>query len=149
MTLTKFNGNIPFICKVEYVPVSDVVTFFRKSDTEAIITLQDNTSWRPFYGTPSSYQFKDKKDNTSAGSLYNNELLLYYPGDDTSSLSIFKSLDKLPVFARITFSDEKLMIIGNMDEPAFISQDFESATKTGFICSIKCTSIERFRFETV
>jgi hypothetical protein len=147
MALTKYNGNIPLICKVEYAPVSDISQFLRVGTSEVDILLVEEKVWNEIYITPASAQFKDKMDKAAAGSLFTNELTFSFPGNDKTAMAEFLMMDGCKLIVRITYSDNQIVIMGNPDEPAFIFSDFESGNKTIFNCSFRCTSIERIRFE--
>jgi hypothetical protein len=146
MSTLKNRDSSPLICKVEYAFVADILLLETVRLASVKINMQSGKAFSPIYGTPSTFNFSEPVDSSASGLLYKQKLTLYYPGLNPDVQPDLIIIERKPVVAKITFTNNQVLVIGSVDNPARIFNSLSSSDATGYAITISCDSDERARF---
>lgn len=146
MELMKNKKTSPLICSVEYAFPADIESMENVELNQVRIVMKSNKEFQKLYGTPSSHNFSQPTENSSAGLLYKQKLSLYNPGVEITSEKTIEQLERIKAIFKITFQNNLIQILGSKENPAKLIGSFSSAEATGNVVTITCESDERAKF---
>ena len=92
MHLLKNNILVNAICKLQFVPLSAVQQYkVAQNGFEKQVVADFNE----FYGTPATILFTQQEQKTKAGSQYDQQITLSYPGFEKENLPALYGLDQV------------------------------------------------------
>lgn len=146
MALTKNKNIAPSIVNIKYAFAYDIIDVRRGSDdNHKIVVFKPGKSWNEMYSSPVGMQFEEPPKNTDAGTLYEQKLSKFFPGDDESNISDFADIENRPLLALFFYDNGTARFIGSIGNPAEISLSY-STSRGGTIMTFTCNSQFRAYF---
>lgn len=145
MSIDKQPQSVKIICAIFYC-FPDEISIQLVGASSAIGTFQPAKAWKKIYNTPASIDYKEKQIDGSAGTIYDKELQLYFPGNDQASQDELTGISRRPILIKFDYQDGVSKVVGLKENPAMLSLDLESSAKTGFIASFRQISQYRSMF---
>ena len=96
----------PIICKVEYSFVSDIISINIGSPaTYRHVQFIPHKLWNEIYKTPGRVSYEELPSKSNAGTLFEQKLELFYPGDDEKDISEFDNYEEQRFIVKLTYSN--------------------------------------------
>lgn len=146
MTLAKNKKANPLICSVEYSIPADIESMNNVELNQVKIVFKPNKDFSKLYGSPSSHNFQQPPDTSTAGLLYKQKLTLYYPGIEIDSEKQLEYLERVKAVFKITYQNNIVQILGSKENPARLISSLASNEATGNAITITCDSDEKAKF---
>lgn len=139
MSLDKNTSLAQQPCKIQYQFIEFVESIVRGSSKfHYKVSFQGIDDWLDFYHSPSSLEFEENLSRVNAGHLYEDSVILNYPGEDDDSPHEVDNIAGPGLILKLTWSNGKSKIIGDIGNPVRIIPLFHSnPMKTGFTINVK------------
>lgn len=138
------NSNLtPIICKVEYAFLSDVIGINIGSPaTYRQVQFIPHKSWNEIYNTPGRVSYEEPSVKSSAGTLFEQKLELFYPGDDVKDLSEFDNYEEQRFIVKFTYSNGVSKLLGGKTSPCRFEKNL-STSESGSTITFYKNSVSR------
>jgi len=146
MSINKPSTGPSLIYKAQYVLKENVSTFQKVGASSAIITLVNGVTWNDFYGTPATIKLSDKYSREDAGKLHTHLVELSSPGNDPLAAESIANLEGRPILLLLYYQDGSRRVVGDLEIPAIMANDFETSDRTIYSVGFNWTSTERSRY---
>jgi len=128
--MNKNQNLIPLICQIHYQQSRNVDSITKNEDRfKRSITLVAGSEWEEIYFSPGTAKFEEKTKRNKAGILYNQKLSFKFPGEDDDNIEAISNLVIIPVILKVTYNNGKSKIIGDLNNPVKVDQDYSSDNK--------------------
>jgi len=135
--MNKNQNLIPAICKIEYQEKRNIDSITKNEDRfKRSVTMVAGFDWLEIYFSPGTAKFEEKTKRGKAGLLFNQKLTFKFPGEDDDETEGINDLINIPVILKLTYNNDKAKILGSLDNPVKIDQDYLSdsrATQSDFV----------------
>jgi hypothetical protein len=146
MSIIKKN-TVPLPVKVEFCFISDILSFTRIFDVYAQVALKPGKDFWHFYSSPGSIEFSEKSGTKPAGTFFQSQVKLYFPGVDDSAEASLLLLNNGKVVLKVYFNDESIRFVGSPEAPVRLTTELtQNNTKSGVVVLGNVQSPEKSRF---
>lgn len=140
MTISKNSTLTPVICRVFFIPLTDVASVLPASEGfHYYVNLKPSKAWNEIYFTPASAELSEKPKETEAGLLYEQTFRMNFPGDENTNLAALDQIVDRPGLLKIQLSSGQFHLMGEFENGTKLSRSFQLAAKnSGSLLEFTC-----------
>jgi len=131
--------NVYFALAIHAETVVDAATAYYKT-----VTFFTGYDWEEIVFTPGTAKYSEKPKSAGIGKVHQGKLDLFYPGEDTDTLSNMENKEDLALLVKIVYGDGQIKLMGTKENPAKMLAGFSIGGKTGYDITITRTGERAF-----
>lgn len=132
MSLPKNQYLAQTIVKLFYAFAYEIDTITDGSTNKSkVVTFNTGKDWKEIYFTPASANYSEPGKETDAGTMYEQKLTAFHPGEDAENPYDFEYFIARPLVLKIVYSSGQMKLLGNKTNYVELSDNFNVSGKTG------------------
>jgi len=120
------------ICKIEIIETRFVSNFARGTDKHHVV-LATSQNFETIYHTPGTVEFTEDEKISAQGSFFDQAINITIPGKYEGNREFYSALNLKRLLLKLTFSDNKCLLIGTKTNPVVGSSAYNQARKAHYV----------------
>lgn len=143
MSIAKNQHLAPEICSVYFEDIKGVSSIIDGADKyHKVVTFKSGYAWKQIYLSPGTIKFEEPEKKTNAGTIFEQKLTGFFPGDDVANYTDFDNYSNKRYIVKLVYNNGTIKVFGCIFNPVTMQKD-DSTTKGGSIITLYRNAIDK------